>query len=368
MKSPSLLPLIFFTSVLSFLTYGQEVSLKTILPSSIQETSGLIKIDGKLITHNDSGSKPELYEFDDITGAVTRIVTVKNATNIDWEDLANDDDYIYIGDFGNNFGNRRDLKVYRIPITDYLGTTDDTVEAEEIKFKYSEQTDFSSNAYATNFDAEALIAYKDVLYLFTKNWVNSQTNIYALSKSPGTYEISSIGSINAQGFVTGADYNQISNTLILTGYAPNVNFIIEIRDFNATNFSNGNIRRYTITPPNNTSTQIESILSISEDEYYLTSESYQSKSPALIKLNSKTLSINDPIKKPFILGPNPSEDMVTIQGYNFLRTKIYDLKGQFCKEVTGKEIYIGDLNKGTYLFYIKEVKSDKYVIEKIIKN
>jgi len=74
--------------------------------------------------------------------------------------------YIYIGDFGNNAGTRTDLKVYRVDISDYF--TNDTVNAEIIHFTYADQTNFSNQIYAHNFDAEALISIGDSLYIFTK--------------------------------------------------------------------------------------------------------------------------------------------------------------------------------------------------------
>src|SRR3954451_24152951 len=72
------------------------------LGNRVHESSGLIWWDNQLWTHTDSGGKPDLYAVDKSTGKVLKIVTITNATNVDWEDIAQDDDYIYIGDFGNN--------------------------------------------------------------------------------------------------------------------------------------------------------------------------------------------------------------------------------------------------------------------------
>jgi hypothetical protein len=66
--------------------------------------------NNNIITHNDSGGQANLYEINASTGAVLRTVAITNATNVDWEDIAQDALYIYIGDIGNNFGNRTDLK------------------------------------------------------------------------------------------------------------------------------------------------------------------------------------------------------------------------------------------------------------------
>ena len=65
--------ILFFIFSLSSL--GQEYSLmeKFVLPSEVEETSGLIFLNGKIITHNDSGDDPNLYEIDTISGTISRI-------------------------------------------------------------------------------------------------------------------------------------------------------------------------------------------------------------------------------------------------------------------------------------------------------
>ena len=75
--------ILLFVTLLPSLCFGQQLTLVTTLQNSIEETSGLINLDGRLITHNDSGSQPILYELDSVSGNVTRSVTIKNATNTD---------------------------------------------------------------------------------------------------------------------------------------------------------------------------------------------------------------------------------------------------------------------------------------------
>ena len=84
------------------------------LEDEIQETSGLLFVGDELWTHNDSGNENRLYQLDTMTGAVLREVLIANAENEDWEDITQDNQYIYIGDFGNNEGTRTDLRIYRI--------------------------------------------------------------------------------------------------------------------------------------------------------------------------------------------------------------------------------------------------------------
>ena len=136
------------------------------LDDVVNESSGLIYLDERIITHNDSGGEAALYEIDEDTGQVTRKVTIINASNRDWEDIDRDESFIYIGDFGNNNGTRRDLKIYKINQSDYLDA-DDQANAEVIEFSYEDQTDFTSSPMDTNFDAEGLISYGDFLYVFT---------------------------------------------------------------------------------------------------------------------------------------------------------------------------------------------------------
>jgi len=66
---------------------AQQISETTILSDSVLETSGLIFLDGRLITHNDSGDGAKLYEIDTLTGDVLRTVFIRNAPHRDWEDI-----------------------------------------------------------------------------------------------------------------------------------------------------------------------------------------------------------------------------------------------------------------------------------------
>ncbi|MBN1651200.1 MAG: hypothetical protein JW857_07720 [Bacteroidales bacterium] len=265
---------------------GQEITEVVNLEGSINESSGLIYLNQKLIAHNDSGGEAALYEIDTITGNITRTVVIDNATNVDWEDICFDDSYIYIGDFGNNLGTRQDLKIYRISIADYNTTTDNHVLAEIINFTYKDQDSFTSAQFSTNFDAEALISYNDSLYIFTKNWGDYQSNIYSVSKSPGTYEITKVDNINAQGLITGATYNSNCKTIMLTGYTIfSKAFIYEINGVNSNRFSEGSFERYEISPSG--SFQIEGITRYRSNQYYITSEKYNTSPPKLDRLKAK---------------------------------------------------------------------------------
>ena len=85
---------------------------KSFLPDEVHETSGLFFHNGRLWTHNDSGGKPILYGLDTTNFEVVQRLTLVNAKNKDWEDVCTDGENVYVGDFGNNKGKRKNLRIY----------------------------------------------------------------------------------------------------------------------------------------------------------------------------------------------------------------------------------------------------------------
>jgi hypothetical protein len=243
------------------------------LSSTLNETSGLLWWNGAIWTHNDSGGDPFLFAVDTTTGNITRTVTVTNAVNTDWEDIAQDDNYIYIGDFGNNAnGNRTDLKIYKVSKSDVLAG--DNVTAEIINFSYEDQTDFTpTGSNNTNFDCEAMITYGSSLFLFSKNWVNQQTKLYEVPNTAGTHTALKRAELNVQGLITGADAVANKRTIVLTGYSTTLTpFVYLLYDFSGTSFFEGNKRK---VPLNATFTQMEGIAAIKSDHYFISNERFQ---------------------------------------------------------------------------------------------
>lgn len=185
---------------------------------TLEETSGLLFYNNQLITHTDSGGKAELYEINATTGSVTRTIAIANATNVDWEDIAQDESYIYIGDIGNNSGDRTDLKIYKISKAAY-NTNNYTITSEIIAFTYADQLDFTGHPNANNWDAEALISYGDKLLIFTKNWVDAKTNVYTVPKTSGTHTAVLESSYLINGLITGADSSPEQRIIYLLGYS-----------------------------------------------------------------------------------------------------------------------------------------------------
>lgn len=354
--------------LISSSSFGQTVVEITSLTNQLIESSGMIRIDSKLITHNDSGGQAALFEIDTISGEPSRTVVISNADNIDWEDICKDDEFIYIGDFGNNQGTRSDLKIYKIAISDYLDTSDNIVSAEVIEFDYADQTDFTPSAFSTNFDAEAMISNGDQLHVFTKNWGNNWTNIYSIPKTPGDYSVQKVDSINIEGMVTGAVYDAGNEKIILTGYsillAP---FLVQLTEFSDGPPSQGGITKVNLQMPQGFSSQIEGIITGDNTTIYLTSEESFTGVSGLFRtqldINLNTTEITKS-EKPIY--PNPSSDVVALSIEDLAYIELFDETGKQVLNSKQATFSVSTLPNGVYTVKIHIQGQQKFSIQKLI--
>ena len=186
------------------------------LPDDVFETSGLIYFNGNLVTINDGGNKPELIFLDTLGKLVKKVELIKSVNN-DWEALAQDSSAIFIGDVGNNHGNRKNLNVISISKLD-LNKDSNLVFPQNIGYSYTNQNDFSAKPYSTIYDCESMVSVDDTIYLFSKNWVDKITYIYSLYKKSHENNLKSIDSISLKCMVTDAAYDELSSKLYLIGY------------------------------------------------------------------------------------------------------------------------------------------------------
>lgn len=183
------------------------------LPGSIPESSGLATDSARQTfwTHNDGGSKPELFKID-LSGKLLQTIPLKNLKNEDWEDLAQDPSgNLYIGDFGNNNNRRRDLKIYKL-------NPDNPAQADSISFRYEDQQDFPPAPENRNFDCEAFFWHADSLYLFSKNRGSKLVKMYTLPATPGQYVAKVRGTVKLKSMVTGAAINPGGTQFALLSY------------------------------------------------------------------------------------------------------------------------------------------------------
>lgn len=253
------------------------------LSKKVNETSGLIYFDNSVWTFNDSQGKPEIYRINKQTGEIVQTVKLNNANNTDWEDITHDENYIYIGDFGNNLGNRNDLRVYKVN----KSLIDDgevvKVPSEIIAFSYNDQTSFTVNNRSNDYDCESLISFGDSLIIFTKNWVDGKSRMYKLPKLAGMYQLDPISSFELNGLATGADYSTEKNALILIGYQNYQPFLYYFTDFDGQQL--GNHQVYKVKFNKMQDAQTEGVCWLNEDIIIFSTEQTKVFMQAVFQLN-----------------------------------------------------------------------------------
>jgi hypothetical protein len=228
-----------------------SLNLVANLVDTLSENSGLVWAAGKLYTFNDSGSGTKVYEVM-ANGTIIRTIHIANCTNVDWEAMTSDSTYFYLGDFGNNNGNRTDLCIYRLLKSEVCNNTIDTVVAEKMNFSWSDQLDFTSAFNANDFDCEAFYATEDSLFLFSKNWVDLKTKCYALPNYwTDTLNATLSSQFDVDGLITDACKDTVNDRIYLLGYKNNgsnfyTSFIWCLWDHSSNFIFSGNKRRIEI--------------------------------------------------------------------------------------------------------------------------
>lgn len=261
----------------------------TLLPSGLDECSGLAFFANRLWTHEDGGTPDQLYVIDTLTGALLQIITIANADNLDWEDLAEDEEHLYIGDFGNNFGNRTDLRILKVKKSDLLAGT---ATPELIEFSFSDQTVLTPAQNANDFDCEAFFFWNDSLHLFSKNWLNFKTRHYVLPATPGSHVAQLRDSLAVQGQITGADITDDGKAVLL-GYnvSTGETFLWLLFDFPGSRFFSGNKRKISLGSALLVS-QPEGIVFRNETYGYICSERYSALPQKLLRFDIRQWTEN----------------------------------------------------------------------------
>lgn len=155
----------------------------------ITEMSGIVRSkrrDNLFWAHNDSGDSPRIFALDANGKSVLPTYSkfsyygdepqdgkeqwqgfpVLYAQANDWEDIAIDENYIYIADIGNNANERRDLTIYLVSEIDPTASTRSAV-IKALQVAYPEQTEFPPDE--RHFDSESIFVDDGKLYLITKH-------------------------------------------------------------------------------------------------------------------------------------------------------------------------------------------------------
>ena len=260
-----------------------EIVSKIVLPKIINETSGLEFYNNNFITHNDSGGEPSLYVFNEDGEIIETIELNKNPDfeieNNDWEDITNDNEYLFVADTGNNFGNRDNLNIIRVSKgTDFM--VDGIIE-----ISYSDQESFFPRP-KHKYDAEAIIVIEDKIALFSKDRENLNTDLYLVDKNQnGSQILTSEVSYNVNTLITGGDYDEDRNLLALVSYNSNGNqYLILFKNFELNNLENNTFKKFKIPLEQ---AQIEAVKIIDEKTFWVTSEDEGVGSPFMYKIQVK---------------------------------------------------------------------------------
>jgi hypothetical protein len=333
---------------LGFFSLATNAQIRKIceLPT-VPEISGMVKVQDQIWVLNDGGNTPHLYQIDTL-GKIIDSTSFSNAGNTDWEELCCNATHIFIGDFGNNNGTRKDLRIFRFPISG-LGTQN--VKVDTISFYYPYQIDFSSNPF-TVYDCEAFLAFKDSIVLFSKSYADAICRVYSIPNDKGIYETHLFDSLELDYWVTGAAmYNE---TVTLCGYGFNGNLIPKSSSFL---FGlNGIYHPSIVTLPLALSfaDQLESVMPVSEKIVWGAAERSNSSDATLYAWEQKPASYAFPLLHEFSVRPNPADKLVCIYNYDQLHgtLRILDKSGKIhlTESLTKseQEIDVSVLAPGTY--------------------
>ncbi len=356
-----------------YATTNYSLQQIAILPTQILETSGLAFFDNQLWTHNDAGNEDKIYQIDTTDGSILNTVIIANSNNEDWEDLAEDDTHLYIGDFGNNDGDRMDLKIYKV-LKSQLASGIAT--AEVIEFSFSDQVDFTPSNNNTDYDCEAFFFHSDSLHLFSKNWIDQQTRHYVMPSEPGDYVAQLRETMNVQGLITGADISD-DGVVGLIGYNfSGVNIAWFCFDYQGTNFFSGNKRKISLGLALANS-QTEAITFRDGGYGYVSSEQFASLDAKLLSFHSEQwtngmiTSLNEIEKKmPFKVFPNPFFENVNIllEKEGEFEISLFDMHGKLIKRGnhSGRGVLNWDVNALLLEngFYFLEVRNERNIWRK----
>lgn len=358
-----------------------------VLDSLIEGTSTLFYWNGGYWTFNDHYDNC-LYLIDSSNVSILNTLCINGLISKDMEEISQDSLYLYFGDVGNNRGNRHDLRILRISKESVLNQT---FAIDTIAFSYEDQTDFSAQPQATDFDCEAFVVTDDSIYLFTKQWVSTQTTIYSLPKTPGTHIAQRRETYNVNGLITGATYMPEYQLIVLCGYTYGRKvkvsslrpFIVLLYDYKDHRFFSGNKRRLSFK--STVKSQVEAIATHNGLDYYITNEHFETTVmgiPFNLPAKLQRVDLHDYLLpylshfgvsshptviqdfKPFgdiRIYPNPVSNIIYIDyPQNLLGAKyeIFNLNGQKMAEGVLKEETISLNNKnmpaGEYILRIKK--------------
>ncbi|MES2239916.1 MAG: hypothetical protein V4497_06595 [Bacteroidota bacterium] len=243
-----ILPIVFLSSLISFCQRDATVITELYaLPKKLKEVSGIVFSSTSQLTWMlaDSGNANAIYAVNS-QGNLVKSITIAQTENIDWEDITKDkEDNLYIGDFGNNDNERKDLAIYKIA-KDSL-ENESVIPSYKISFAYPEQTEFPPKKKRLFYDVEAFIEYKNNFYLFTKNrskGFDGTTLLYKVPNKGGFHQAQLLGQFKAEGdyenaAITSAAISPDGKKVVLLSHSK----VWVFQNFTSDNFFSASVNR-----------------------------------------------------------------------------------------------------------------------------
>ena len=252
-----------------------DITDSYLLPDTLAESSGLYCLENSAFTVNDSGNTATLFEID-ATGTIVS-ETQLDKPNTDWEAVTANQNFIYIGDIGNNRGDRSNLTI-------------EVVERDTLRYHGTLSIDYegyqagSNVPYAHDFDAEAMTWRDGKLLVFSKSWASRVSRVYEVDSKASTQVLKAAGYIDGlPGVITGADWDSKRQQFVIVGYAsdPFGNF----DTFLAEVTPGFKVSRIWPLPDHD---QVEGVCAAPDGSYWVTQEAVGDSPATLLRIMSPT--------------------------------------------------------------------------------
>jgi hypothetical protein len=198
-----------------------------------KENSGIVKSRTHADLYwllNDSGDEPRIYPVhatgesylpapEDAAGDHSKLgALLDRAQNVDWEDIAVDDQgHVIVADLGNGHNDRQDLCLYFVE--EPAPTASQAIVRKKVVVQYPDQTSFPADEDHFNFDCEAIFTVDNVVYVLTKHRSDNLTRLYRLDDMQAeSATLTYVDEFDTHGGVVAADCSEDGLQLAVMTY------------------------------------------------------------------------------------------------------------------------------------------------------
>jgi len=178
------------------------------LPEQLSESSALSCDGDSLWSLNDSGNAAQLFQLSK-TGQLLKLNQQK-IWNQDWEAMEWVGDQLWVGDVGNNSGDRTELRLY--------GFNRELKQTQRVRLMVPEA---KRSLMRHDVDFEALVQWQQQLWLVSKSWQSGIARFYQVNTQLSGKQPLPAASLEVKlpFIVTDASAIPGSDQLLLVGYA-----------------------------------------------------------------------------------------------------------------------------------------------------